>query len=91
MNKIEYSDSEEFQATALQEYVLNGTSYGQYKTVSNLNYWRVYAAGHEVPYYRKLEVSQCENPYADEDAHTEPEASLHAFKQIMQGLPLNSQ
>ncbi|KAK7701937.1 hypothetical protein SLS64_010071 [Diaporthe eres] len=71
-NKIEYSDSAEFQATALQEYVLNGTSYGQYKTVGNLNYLRVYAAGHEVPYYQ-------------------PEASLHTFKQIMQGLPLDSQ
>lgn len=35
------------------EYTLNGTSYGQFKTVGNLNYLKVYAAGHEVPYYRK--------------------------------------
>lgn len=37
------------------------------------------------------EASQCDNQYADENAHIEPEASLHAFKQIMQGLPLDSQ
>lgn len=38
-----------------------------------------------------LEASQRDVQYADENAHLEPEASLHAFKQIMQGLPLNSQ
>ncbi|KAL1849935.1 hypothetical protein Daus18300_013069 [Diaporthe australafricana] len=72
VNKVEYSGAAEFQVAPLQEYVLNGTSYGQFKAINNLNYWRVYAAGHEVPYYQ-------------------PEASLEAFKQIMQGLPLTSQ
>lgn len=72
--------------------MLNGTSYGQFKTAGNLNWWRVYAAGHEVPYYRKCPRSpHCGNQYADKHVHIEPEASLHAFKQIMQGQPLTSQ
>lgn len=67
VNKVDYSDSAEFQAAPLQEYVLNGTSYGQFKGAGNLNYWRVYAAGHEVAYYRKFPKPQdyC-NPYSDE-------------------------
>lgn len=32
---------------------MNGISYGEFKTVENLNYLKVHAAGHEVAYYRK--------------------------------------
>ncbi|ROV87381.1 hypothetical protein VMCG_10747 [Cytospora schulzeri] len=52
VNKVNYTGTTEFQTAALEEYVLNGTSYGQYKTVGNLNYLKVHAAGHEVAYYQ---------------------------------------
>lgn len=54
VNNLNYSDSTEFQATALEEYTVDGVSYGQYKSVGNLNFLRVYEAGHEVPYYREF-------------------------------------
>lgn len=53
VNNLDYSDSAEFQTTALEEYTVDGVSYGQYKAVGNLNFLRVYEAGHEVPYYRE--------------------------------------
>lgn len=51
--QVDYSGATEFNAASLAEYTLNGTSYGQFKTVDNLSYLKVYAAGHEVAYYRK--------------------------------------
>lgn len=53
MNSINYTSATEFQSTELADYTVDGTSYGQFKTVGNLNFLRVYEAGHEVPYYRK--------------------------------------
>jgi carboxypeptidase C (cathepsin A) len=53
-NAITYSGSSTFKSTALKPYTVNGTSYGLYKSVGNLSWLQVYAAGHEVPYYRKL-------------------------------------
>lgn len=52
VNNLNYSDAAEFQSTELAEYTVNGVSGGQFKTVGNLNFLRVYEAGHEVPYYR---------------------------------------
>jgi hypothetical protein len=53
VNAITYSSSTQFNAAALASYTVNGTSYGQYKTAGNLSWLRVFAAGHEVPYYRE--------------------------------------
>lgn len=53
INQVEYSGAEEFRTASLAEYTLNGSSYGEFKTVDNLNYLKVHAAGHEVAYYRK--------------------------------------
>lgn len=58
VNNLDYSDSAEFQATALAEYTVDGTSYGQFKSVGNLNFLRVYEAGHEVPYYQPVVALQ---------------------------------
>ncbi|KAJ4413605.1 hypothetical protein N0V82_008427 [Gnomoniopsis sp. IMI 355080] len=52
VNNLNYTDSAEFQSTALAEYTVDGTSFGQFKSVGNLNFLRVYEAGHEVPYYQ---------------------------------------
>jgi carboxypeptidase C (cathepsin A) len=52
-NAVTYSGSSTFKSTALKPYTVQGTSYGLYKTVGNLNWLQVYAAGHEVPFYRK--------------------------------------
>lgn len=53
MNSINYTDSAAFQSAKLAEYTVSGKSHGQFKTAGNLNFLRVYEAGHEVPYYRK--------------------------------------
>lgn len=53
VNSINYTDSATFQSAKLAEYTVNGKSHGQFKTAGNLNFLRVYEAGHEVPYYRK--------------------------------------
>ncbi|CAN8097836.1 unnamed protein product [Discula destructiva] len=58
VNSVDYDDSTEFQAKALAEYTVDGTSYGQFKTVGNLNFLRVYEAGHEVPYYQPVVALQ---------------------------------
>lgn len=36
-NSVDYVDSAEFQATELAEYTVDGTSYGQFKTVGNVS------------------------------------------------------
>lgn len=53
VNEVVYNQSADFKAASLGDYTLNGTSYGQFKTVGNLNYLKVHAAGHEVAYYRE--------------------------------------
>lgn len=51
--QVEYGGATEFNGASLAKYTLNGTSYGEFKTVDNLSYLKVFAAGHEVAYYRK--------------------------------------
>lgn len=95
VNKVVYAGAAEFQTAALEEYMLNGTSYGLFKTVDNLNYLKVHAAGHEVAYYRKS-GSNTMRPLAYNSSTDgrrdciEPEISLQAFWQIMQKQPLVS-
>jgi carboxypeptidase D len=57
-NAVTYAGTAEFAAKALAPYTVNGTEMGQFKTVDNLSFLRVYEAGHEVPYYRKLRRSR---------------------------------
>lgn len=54
VNSINYTESATFKSAELAEYTVDGESYGQFKTAGNLNFLRVYNAGHEVPYYRKF-------------------------------------
>lgn len=54
VNNLNYTDAAEFQATELADYTVNGVTGGQFKQVGNLNFLRVYEAGHEIPYYRKF-------------------------------------
>ena len=51
-NQINYSGKSAFAAKALAPYTVNGKEGGQFKTQANLSFLRVYAAGHEVPYYQ---------------------------------------
>lgn len=53
-DSIEYSGSAEFSAKTLAPYTVNGVEMGQFKSVDNLSFLRVYQAGHEAPYYRKF-------------------------------------
>lgn len=57
-NEVDYSGHEEFSAKDLEPYTVNGTELGQFKTVDNLSYLRVYEAGHEVPFYRRHPVTR---------------------------------
>lgn len=55
VNQVVYNQSGNFKVASLTDYTLDGISYGQFKTVGNLNYLKVHAAGHEVAYYRELQ------------------------------------
>ena len=52
-NAITYSGSSAFNAKAVSSYTVNGAAAGTFKSVGNLSWLRAFAAGHEVPYYRK--------------------------------------
>ncbi|KAK7720510.1 hypothetical protein SLS63_009728 [Diaporthe eres] len=58
VNSINYTNSAAFQSAKLAEYTVSGTSHGQFKTAGNLNFLRVYEAGHEVPYYQPAAALQ---------------------------------
>lgn len=42
----------DFANQQVQPYTVSGKQYGEFKTKNNLNWLRVYAAGHEVPAYQ---------------------------------------
>jgi carboxypeptidase C (cathepsin A) len=48
VNNINWTSKSSFAAKAVAPYAVNGTSYGEFKTLGNLSWLRVYAAGHEV-------------------------------------------
>ena len=54
MNQVTYSSQTAFRSKALAPYKVNGKEGGQFKSEGVLSFLRVYDAGHEVPYYRKL-------------------------------------
>lgn len=41
-----------FKNTALKPFTVNGKEYGQFKSVGNVNWLRVYKAGHETSAYQ---------------------------------------
>ncbi|KUI53502.1 Carboxypeptidase S1 [Cytospora mali] len=95
VNSINYTDSATFQSKALAEYTVDGKSYGQFKTAGNLNFLRVYEAGHEVPYYRKSKPifgtpPLYKSPSCKLTNSAEPVVALQAFTQIMKGEALTS-
>jgi carboxypeptidase C (cathepsin A) len=47
-NSLTWSGKSTFASKAVAPYTVNGTSYGEFKSVSNLSWLRVYGAGHEV-------------------------------------------
>jgi carboxypeptidase C (cathepsin A) len=53
-NAIQYPGSATFSTTAVQNYTVSGKAGGEFKTVDNLSWLRVFGAGHEVPYYREF-------------------------------------
>lgn len=52
---VKFSGQSAFQGAALEPYTVNGNQTGTFKTQGNLSFLRVFAAGHEVPYYRKFQ------------------------------------
>ena len=52
-NNLQYAGHEQFKAKKLEKFTVNGKARGEYKTVKNLSYLRVYNAGHTVMAYRK--------------------------------------
>ena len=51
--EIKYPGQSKFKAAAFKPYSINGQKKGEYKTVDNLSFLRVYKAGHTVMAYRK--------------------------------------
>lgn len=53
MNAVNFSNAATFRNMAVSNYTVGGIAGGTFKTVDNLSWLRVFAAGHEVPYYRE--------------------------------------
>lgn len=53
-NAVDFSGHAEFSTKDLAPYTVNGAEKGQFKTVNNFSFLKVYGAGHEVPYYREF-------------------------------------
>lgn len=54
VDALDWHGKDKFSATAVQNYTVDGTVRGNYKTLDNLSWFRVFEAGHEVPYYREF-------------------------------------
>ncbi|KAK4183926.1 Alpha/Beta hydrolase protein [Podospora australis] len=51
-NMVDYPGQKSFTEQPVTPYTVKGTVYGEFKTVDNLSWLRVYQAGHEVPFYQ---------------------------------------
>lgn len=51
LKAVDAAGGSDFKAAAIKPYTVNGKKYGEYKTLWNLNWLRVYGVGHEVPAY----------------------------------------
>jgi carboxypeptidase C (cathepsin A) len=52
---VSFLQQGDFRARNFTPYMVNGTEKGSIKSVDNLTFLKVYAAGHDVPYWRKSE------------------------------------
>ncbi|EMD84874.1 hypothetical protein COCHEDRAFT_1149798, partial [Bipolaris maydis C5] len=55
---VTYSGSSAFKSAAMTPFTVGGTQTGTFKTQGNLSFLRVFAAGHEVPYYQPATALQ---------------------------------
>lgn len=55
---VSYPGQSQFQSLPLEPYTVNGNQSGTFKNVGGLSFLRVFGAGHEVPYYRKISPSK---------------------------------
>ncbi|EFQ30402.1 serine carboxypeptidase [Colletotrichum graminicola M1.001] len=51
-NVVKKIGGQEFEKAEMKDFNLNGKKMGEYKTVNNLSWLRVYEAGHEIPAYQ---------------------------------------
>lgn len=94
VNSVTYDDSAAFQAKALSEYTVSGTSFGQFKTEGNFNFMRVYEVRFN-PSSLKFDLLYPTwltlVPQAGHEVpYYQPVAALQVFTQIMKGEPLTS-
>ncbi|KAI1104639.1 putative carboxypeptidase S1 [Jackrogersella minutella] len=54
---LEWKNKEAFVNRTLVPYTLNGVEKGTFKVQDNLIYMRIYEAGHNLPFYRKLNIT----------------------------------
>lgn len=90
-NNVVYDDSAEFQATELAEYTVDGTSYGQFKTVGNVSssgalYAICSSSVLTVYQFNFLRVYEA----GHEVPYYQPVVALQAFTQILKGEQLTS-
>ncbi|CAM1510219.1 Fc.00g005540.m01.CDS01 [Cosmosporella sp. VM-42] len=52
VNKIDWHGRKKFAKQKVKPYTVGGKLHGEYKTLGNLSWLKVYEAGHEVPYYQ---------------------------------------
>lgn len=86
-NAVDFPGNAQFSAMDLAPYTVNGVEKGQFKTVDNFSFLKVYGAGHEVPYYREFLVSVNSECVLIE---VEPDTALQVFEQILQKKPISS-
>ena len=86
-NAVDFPGSAQFSAMDLAPYTVNGVEKGQFKTVDNFSFLKVYGAGHEVPYYREFLVCVNSEFVLIE---VEPDTALQVFEQILQKKPISS-
>ena len=87
---IKYPGQSKFKNSPLIPYKVKGKEKGSFKTVGNLSFLRVYAAGHTVPAFRKLACVHFGTVTRGLTKFTEPDISLQAFIQTMKKQPLSS-
>ena len=58
VNALPWSQQSAFANLQLKSYTVAGTARGLYKSLANLSWLQVYAAGHEVPFYQPATALQ---------------------------------
>lgn len=60
---VSHAKADEFKNATMNSYTVGGKQYGEFKTAGSLSWLRVFDAGHEVPFYRRLRP--CDSCQAD--------------------------